>query len=72
MCESKLDKDKEIQEKRHEGLKEFVQKTKDMLESRCEQVTQYEEKFKGMNDTITLMKDIINKHKDKVQIELID
>ena len=57
-CEQKLDASKEQNEKRHESLKDFVQKIKDMLESRVDQITQYEEKFKGMAEAISSMKEI--------------
>jgi len=52
IAEQKLDAMKEITDKRHESLKDYVGKTKDMLESRADQMIVYDDKISIVLDEI--------------------
>lgn len=65
-CEQKLETVQEQAEKRHEDVKDFVQRTKDMLEARVDQITQYNAKLEAMHDEISRLKDMTNAFKDTI------
>jgi hypothetical protein len=57
--EIKLQSSSELQEKRMDSLKEYLEKTKLMLEARCEQITQYNDKLLTLRDQINTEKNYI-------------
>jgi chromosome segregation ATPase len=65
-AEGKLETVKDQLEQRHEATKDLVQRTKDMLEARVDQITQYNSRLEGMQDEITKLKDITGAYKDSI------
>jgi len=54
--EGKIENMKDVNEKRHDSLKDFVSKTKDMLEARVGQITQFNETIQSMGEDLKKMK----------------
>ena len=69
-CEQKLETMRDLQEKRHETTKDFVQRTKEMLEARVDQITQYNARLEGMHDEISKLKDLTGSYKDNITKEM--
>lgn len=61
---------KEQGEKRHEQMKDFINKTKDMLEARVDQVCQFEEKITIVNDELNKNKHVHEEFRRKMIDEL--
>ena len=53
-------------EKRHESTKDFVQRTKDMLEARVDQITQYNSRLEAMQESIAKVKDVTNLFQENI------
>jgi wobble nucleotide-excising tRNase len=65
-CETKLETAKELMEKRHESTKDLVQRTKDMLEARVDQITQYNSRLEAMQESIAKVKDVTNLFQENI------
>ena len=72
VMETKLDVMRENADKRHETIKDFVNRTKDSLDSKVEMAIAYNEKIVHMRDELNAMKEHNNDFKDRVAKEIND
>jgi len=68
--EQKLETTKEQSEKRHEAIKDYIGKTKDVLEARVEEVSQFEEKITILNDELNKNKVVHEEFRKKMILEI--
>lgn len=68
--EQKIESVKDQNEKRHESGKDYVNKIKDMLESRVDQVMQFEDKIEQVNQDVNKLKGMTNDFQKKFIKEL--
>ena len=57
-------------EKRHEAMKDYIGKTKDVLEARVEEVSQFEEKITILNDELNKNKGVHEDFRKKIILEI--
>lgn len=72
VMETKMEVMRENADKRHETIKDFVNRTKDSLDSKVEMAIAYNEKINHMRDELNAMKDHNNDFKDKLVYNIND
>ena len=70
LTEDKIDNVKSLAETRHEQTKEYVNRTKDMLEGRVNQITQFNDSIMSMGEDLKKMKQGNDDFMEKIMNEV--
>jgi archaellum component FlaC len=71
VVEQNVESIKDTAEKRHETIKDYVGRVKEMLEGKVDQVTQFNDKLTAMNDEIQKIKAMVESSMERTLAEVM-